>query len=314
MYIYWNEIWQEVLQKHFSSLFNWEDLVNFFILSWASWVWKKTLIKKLAKEYLWKYYDSDFFVIKDYTKYLWKKHSLKIGEDWKLKSIELLNKEKVVDYTVRWIIEWLSKTSPSAFKILLIENIDRLTAEAGNALLKTFEESTNKIILIWTTQNHKNLLNTILSRANIIKFEESWKENLKKYLDENFGNIDDSSKEILCKLSWNRIWISYHLLNDFSKWDFTFSDIKNNFDKFIKLSKYEWYYNEKISILKIFSKYNILEIIFDWLIHYYESLNNYIIVDKIIYCKKLLSANVWLENILFYFVLSLDKLNVKENK
>ena len=56
------------------------------------------------------------------------------------------------------------------YKIALIDQAEKMTAEAGNCLLKTLEEPTGKAILILITANPQLLLPTIVSRCQMVKF------------------------------------------------------------------------------------------------------------------------------------------------
>ncbi len=55
------------------------------------------------------------------------------------------------------------------YKIALIEDIERMTTEASNSLLKTLEEPPPRTILILTTSLLSHILPTIVSRCQIIK-------------------------------------------------------------------------------------------------------------------------------------------------
>ncbi|MDH4129872.1 MAG: DNA polymerase III subunit delta', partial [Spirochaetota bacterium] len=59
----------------------------------------------------------------------------------------------------------------AAYKIAIIDEIDRLNQEAANCLLKTLEEPPNNSILILIAHNLKQILPTIKSRCQLIKFE-----------------------------------------------------------------------------------------------------------------------------------------------
>lgn len=57
-------------------------------------------------------------------------------------------------------------------KALILENAEKLTHEAQNALLKTLEEPPSNTLIILIVQNKDLILPTILSRCKIIKFKE----------------------------------------------------------------------------------------------------------------------------------------------
>jgi DNA polymerase III subunit delta' len=56
------------------------------------------------------------------------------------------------------------------YKITLIDQAERMTREAANALLKTLEEPSGQAVLILITANPQLLLPTIISRCQIVKF------------------------------------------------------------------------------------------------------------------------------------------------
>lgn len=56
------------------------------------------------------------------------------------------------------------------YKIVVINQADRLSREAANAFLKTLEEPTPKTIMILVSSSYQNLLSTIVSRCLLIKF------------------------------------------------------------------------------------------------------------------------------------------------
>lgn len=68
------------------------------------------------------------------------------------------------------------------YKIYIINNAEKMTVEAQNALLKTLEEPPNYAIIILVTNNKESLLETIKSRCDIIKFSPIPIEDLKRYL------------------------------------------------------------------------------------------------------------------------------------
>ena len=59
----------------------------------------------------------------------------------------------------------------ASYKIFIVEDAHLMRAEAQNALLKTLEEAPEYAIIILTTDNRNKLLNTILSRCQIISYK-----------------------------------------------------------------------------------------------------------------------------------------------
>ncbi|WP_099467484.1 DNA polymerase III subunit delta' [Konateibacter massiliensis] len=70
------------------------------------------------------------------------------------------------------------------YKIYIINEADKLTVQAQNALLKTLEEPPAYAIIILLTMNHEALLSTILSRCITLNLKFVEDELIRKYLME----------------------------------------------------------------------------------------------------------------------------------
>lgn len=129
---------------------------------------KSMLAQYLIGQLLGPFKASDFLYIKDCSEVIGKRHSLKISTPKTEDIIDLPDGTKYEDFGVREMNEWLVKSSLSGFKVVLLENIERLTGDAANALLKNLEEPLAGRLIIATTSNHHKVLETILSRATLI--------------------------------------------------------------------------------------------------------------------------------------------------
>lgn len=74
----------------------------------------------------------------------------------------------------------------SAKKVVIIKNVESLTIESSNALLKTLEEPTASSLLILTTSVSEKLLPTIKSRCHRIYFPTPSKEVLAEHLKTHY--------------------------------------------------------------------------------------------------------------------------------
>jgi len=73
---------------------------------------------------------------------------------------------------IRAMIAELSKTSvENGPRIYIVEEADRMRAEAANALLKTLEEPGNDVYAVMLTDKYNSLLKTIVSRAQVMHFQ-----------------------------------------------------------------------------------------------------------------------------------------------
>lgn len=89
-------------------------------------------------------------------------------------------------FGIEEILQWQEKVYRKHFegkyKVFVLEQADRLTLPAENALLKVIEEPPERTIIILSAQNAETLLPTIQSRAQSIYFpvtgEEAWLNSL----------------------------------------------------------------------------------------------------------------------------------------
>ncbi len=95
------------------------------------------MIEKLLGEYM----ISDFLWVRDFSQQLGKPHTIKIDTKTTAANYkELYDNHNYRDIGVRDITNWLQQSSFSGKKIILLENIERMTSSALNAFLKTAEE------------------------------------------------------------------------------------------------------------------------------------------------------------------------------
>ncbi len=115
---------------------------------------------------------------------------------------------------VRDIIARLNMTSPGRYKILLIQNIGRLTEEAGNCLLKTLEEPPQKTIFLFTVSQLRDIMPTIASRMRIVHFKKLPDEILREALKKLFPDVDEDTLDQALLLSLGRSGKAIQLLRD----------------------------------------------------------------------------------------------------
>ena len=112
----------------------------FLILIWQEWIGKTTFLRNFAEENLWEYQKTDLFWMKDCSKILWKIHSIQVETPDKQKNIEISESEIYNNKWIRELNTWLQQSSISWRKMVIIENLQRMTNSAMNAFLKTCEE------------------------------------------------------------------------------------------------------------------------------------------------------------------------------
>lgn len=88
----------------------------------------------------------------------------------------------------------------SYYKIYVINDVELMTQEAQNCLLKTLEEPPEYIIIILITSNENKVLNTIKSRCMKLYFNNLENKDIEKILKEQF-NMADISEAFLNAVS-----------------------------------------------------------------------------------------------------------------
>ena len=91
---------------------------------------------------------------------------------------------------VRNINQFLQKTAMlGSYQTVVIEQSEKMTVAAANALLKTLEEPTQNTVIILLAQDKESLLPTIVSRCQLIDIRPPVGKALTHQTDEPFVNI-----------------------------------------------------------------------------------------------------------------------------
>ena len=98
-------------------------------------------------------------------------------------------------------------------KVYIIPNADSMLSPAQNSLLKVFEEPPEYCTIILIAQNSNSLLETILSRASLIRFLPLEAKEVEKYLTEKKG-IDESLAKSISAMSGGSIGEATALAED----------------------------------------------------------------------------------------------------
>lgn len=125
---------------------------------------------------------------------------LKLEDNW----------EKIKISEIKKFLEIKNTNTPYKFQIFFIENISRMTITSANSCLKFFEEPGVKNIIFLTNSWDSGVLETILSRVQLIDF---WWVNLNKK-DDFFNSLLENY------FLWNLEIISYFFRNKLEKSDY----------------------------------------------------------------------------------------------
>ena len=139
---------QRFAKKYLSNSIKSNMISHAYMFEGPSGVGKNTMARELAATLL---EMENLFNSPDYIEITPGGNSIKIAQIRKLQSDILVKPYK-------------------SYKIYVIDEAQKMTVEAQNALLKTLEEPPKYAIIILITNNKESLLDTIKSRCEIIKF------------------------------------------------------------------------------------------------------------------------------------------------
>lgn len=273
----------------------------FFLLAGAQWVGKTAVALEVIESLLGPYMQSSLLHIKDFSQQLGKKHTIKIEENTTNKDTSTLLKEyNYRDMGVREMTAWLSQSGFGPIKVLLIENIERMSIGATNAFLKSCEEPLPNKIIIATTANKSGLLDTILSRTMVIPVGEATPEEMQTFAStQGIMNDHPALQELLIMMAMGRTGV----LHDISALVQQDPELSETIEKLLVLLPTQW---------QIFKKYTLLNKVFDagiwaqfvdaW-IAYANAHGLQDQASKWLKYQKMFSSNTKEENLILYCVL-----------
>lgn len=244
------------------------------------------------------YTTTDLMIMKDFSEELEKKHSIKIEYTPTAETAKTLLKEYMYqDLGIREINTRLQQSSIGKHKVLIIENIERMTSEAANAFLKTCEEPLPKRLIIATTANVNQLLDTIISRAMTIKFHALTEKEMTTWMEEEqiyHGN--EKIKQFMITMAMGKPGIVHRL----SKLIHIEPELEKNLTDVIEYLRTGTHIFAAHETLKKLYKYGILESFIDGWIAYGFDNNMPEQSKKRLHTKKLMKTNVNIDNLLLY--------------
>jgi len=115
-------------------------------------------------------------------------------------------KTKIPIEETKKLREWISiKPYQQKVKLIIVKDAQYLGADSQNTLLKTLEEPPTYAIIVLLTNSIKSLLDTVISRCKIIKFENT---NIEK---------DEQPRILLKKIIDNNLAYSLDLIENITK-------------------------------------------------------------------------------------------------
>lgn len=297
--IVWNAVWIEIITDFFKKIKNtWSVKNPFIIISWPANIGKSTALADLSHQLLWFSTDRDMLHIRDLSdiwsnikesnKLTWRSHIIKIESD---KNINISKTESYNDLGAREINSRLSISPSDKFKIVLIENIERMNDESANAFLKNLEEPLPNRLIIATTSNIYDVINTIKSRGFVYQRNAVSDEDINIYISWKYSDLSTEVKNNIIKIASWRIWIAIKLAED--------KELLTSILSFAKLDK-----NEKYFFLKNLNDKGDVYGFLDLYIWYMASIGDTTTLPKYLNFLKYNKANLWLDNILFDLVMN----------
>ncbi len=137
-------------------------------------------------------------------------------------ALKIGDKDQPEKKSVRGMIKWITQTPVKKYRIIILEDFERVGREANHALLKVLEEPPPQAIFLFSTKNHHQILDTILSRMTVIRASYDFEDFM---IDEDIKNFLQSS---------NLIW-KFKKISDLDKEAKKNKDKKNIIDFIDKL-------------------------------------------------------------------------------
>ena len=119
---------------------------------------------------------------------------------------------------VRELVRKTNLTSQGKYRIVVIENIERMPIEAQNSFLKTIEEPPGKTIFLLTTSQLDQVLLTIQSRVRQYHFSTVDDDVLSEYLQKTFGQRSEMREVVT--MAQGRPGLAISLMKDFEEFSY----------------------------------------------------------------------------------------------
>lgn len=239
---------------------------HFLIVAGPQHIGKSSIIKELLKENMGNYFVTDVLQIKDFSEQLEKKHNIRVELVSNAETTKTLIKEyNYEDLGIREVNNRIQQSAIGKYKIVFLENIERMAASPANAFLKTCEEPLPKRLIIATTSNSIQLLETIRSRALMIKFNQLSDNELSQRMETNnmFSN-NIQLKQLVINMAMGKPGIAQRikdLIDNEPELEKTFTDLIHN----LSTEKNHFFAHDA---LKKLYKHGILEAFIDGRIGY----------------------------------------------
>lgn len=218
-------IGHEMIKDHFQKAIEYHKVSHAYILSGEQGMGRKTLAKAFAMTLLCEKSDKEPCM---------ECHSCKQILSGNHPDVIWVTHEKPNSIGVDDIREQLNDTIQikpysSAYKIYLVEEAEKMTVQAQNALLKTIEEPPSYAVILLLTTNPDAFLPTILSRCVQLKLKPLKDVVVKEYLIQSLG-VEESQAEIYAAFARGNLGKAIHLAES--------EDFKRMYDEILHMLKH----------------------------------------------------------------------------
>lgn len=115
------------------------------------------------------------------------------------------NSQITIDEVRTIQVESSRKPFEGKSKIFIIDNVESMTIEAGNALLKTLEEPPSQVLYILITTDISRVLETIISRCTVFEFAPVETKKIVDYFNQNLKEKSLIDIQYIAKISRGKI-------------------------------------------------------------------------------------------------------------
>jgi len=168
----------------------------------------------LGKKMVVDYFVKSVFCLDDKIKFCDKcDHCRMINKGTFLDIYKLGDREDLSIDNIREFLHKISFSNVSGHrKVAIIYGTETINLFSANALLKTLEEPPNNTSIILIANSIVNLPATVISRAQLVKFQSLHRSDMKEWL-KNY-NFSNEEKETIINLSFGRPGLALKLMND----------------------------------------------------------------------------------------------------
>jgi DNA polymerase III delta prime subunit len=280
-----------MLDSYFTKLRDTKEVsFPFLIIEGQSHIGKMSLIDWYIRDLTGFFYNSDVVTLQDLSEHLNKDHVFKVEIEEKDQMVDIDWVGSFLEMWARQLNRWLQLAPAGDYKVLVIENIERMNGASANAFLKSLEEPLPRRMIIATTSNLERVLPTIQSRALLFRTQTPSKTVSLTYLEKQFPNVATTTFESLLEYHQGAIG---SVITALQIWSFEY------LETYQSLCRVWWgsRARERYSLLQELYKRPWGEKILDVLIARKETS----IGDRksLLQAKKLLSSNISDENVVF---------------